>query len=385
MDQNIIKMLQDYKLKFSKENMSWNPDEDEDHNSFYTNLKKLINKLWEVNDKYRKGKEEIVKVPSETKKFMKHMKMLRNDKVCLGNYMATFYKMIKFAEMDCDDVVTSKSIDKGINDNPQYTFFILLSCEITFTEVWVFVEDDKDRDRLASIINRMFFYSRRFVLLNKIDIKKYKVPCVEYKTKIQGRFNVLKMFTHDSISESKDIDDKEKGNTRKNTDQILDGLIQCFVKNKIDDERDLLDFESIPFNQDVLNAITDVENYFKKNKGNYSKKDIALSCISFIDLCKKFPEEVKANSELKAIINMFIILIEEKMKYGGSTTEGKKVFKKLKEIFYDPSFKMDSGTEVLMKSLVNGEKEGGISLGGLNRKLRRRMKKKLAKKKKKKE
>jgi hypothetical protein len=379
MDQNIIKVLQDYKLKFTEENVRWDLSKDKDttHGKFYKNLKILIKILWSMNMKYRSGKEEFTKVRDETNKFLVHLKKLGQDRVCLQNYMATFYKMIMFAEMDDQKsyTVTVKSIDDGINKNPQYTFLILLSCKITFTELWVFIEDNEDRKKLAKIINRLYVYSRIFVLRNKIDLKKYKVPCIEFKTKIEGRFHVLKMFTHDCINETKDVDTKDKENTKKNTDQLLDGLIQCFVNNKIDDERTLLDFESIPFNQNVLDAITDVEKFFKKNKGNYSKRDIALSCVSFLSLCEKFPNEVKNNQELKAIINMFIILIEERMKYSGGTPEGKKIFTKLKKIFHDPGFKVDSGTNSFIKSIAQDPK-AIPAFGNLNRKLRRRMKKK---------
>lgn len=381
---SIKKRIERLELKVKK-SVKWDSAKDKTHFEFYKNLKKLIRKLWDINKKYRENSDNYKEIKDETKKFLnKHLPILKENKGALGNYMATFANTVEnFTTVGEDELIriTPESIEIGLNENSRYSFLILLSCDLTFKETWLFIEKVDDREALANILDRMYHYANKYVLDNKIDKSKYPIPRIEYKTAIHGRMNTLKLLANDAIRESKDFKEKDKAKVRKNTNSILDGMADCFEKNKVDGDLDFNNIGIMSFDQNILNAMNDIKLFFENNKNKYSRKDITDLCMTFIDLYEKYPTEAKENKELKDIMNIFIRTVDTQA-MGSYPSEIQMVIKKLKKIYYDPSFKLDTNTSVFMKEL----EKSGVDMEQLknlplNRKAKRLLMKKYGKKK----
>jgi len=174
MNDKIIKLINKYELK-SKTSGTWSED-DICHDIFYRHLKNFVKELWTLTKYYKNVDIDIMKESSIFVK--KTLPVLKINKKALSNYMITFCKTIQFSDLSDEktDEVTVESIDIGVGQNPQYTIFILLTCDIPFSDFWLLIEDDKDREKIAKKLNIMYESAKQYVEENNINTDDYQIP-----------------------------------------------------------------------------------------------------------------------------------------------------------------------------------------------------------------
>jgi hypothetical protein len=324
------------------------PDEaydSEDMIHFYNNIKKLV--LYSIESNHNKNDGEPLikeKIKIKLNDFIVYtLKKLKTSSHTLLEYMYVFMKMIEFGEFSSlRNKITTKTIIDALTLMKKYKFFIFITIDLKFSEIWLFM-DEKNQMEFAKILNMLYFSTRHYFKENKYKPKKeFVIPRIEYNENIRGESDDIKLIIDETINQNKNIDDKiYKNDVIKDSHKVVDDIVETLVESGIKDASNL-DGRTL-YNCANSNIMERTRNKLKKHikntKGGANKMtDMIISMMNSYSNNSNEPDDdnnTGINIELKKTLNTLVKEISnERNKI--KDKNAKRLIDNITKNFYDP-------------------------------------------------
>lgn len=277
--------------------------------------------------------------------------ILKLNRNYLLNYIITFMKLVEHGEFRTTDteIVNKDSIENALSDFSEFDYYILLTCQIPFSKIWIFLSDN--RDITVKCIDQMYKISKMIydshVKRMNYDIlfNDQKIPCIIYDTKLHGKSNIIKTIITESISKNEAINDPEYRQEVINTsNKVVNSIINTMVKSGIKDDTDL-DVSESGISPNIINTITSANKTLQEDlkNGKIDVNSLTDVGVSLIIAYKENPEAVKAMPQFQQICCYVVEAIEQIKKSGQKLPPtAEKIYRVLKGTFYDSSVRIDA-------------------------------------------
>lgn len=351
------KKIIDFELKKEFLPEKWYTEERlKDMNRFYKILQKFVLHLLELNTKNDSYLKDEMQEKLEIFRDI-YLEILKSNKHSLLYYMIVFKKMIDSSDMRDvkSENITSEAIEELTNKNVKIDYYLLLTVDISTRLLWFLASD---KDVFVKFLNSLYGISYIFIDKHLTDVvefvfKDIKLPCCIYKESIYGSGETIKIFMKDSVLKADITNDNEyKEKLIDDSQDIVNKSIRTFEKYGIKSEED--------FNMSEKGINPDIDKVLYEISDNVKSKDKdRLIDIGLVLLTKygENPNMFRENAEIKMIMNIIIISVEEQLKKGHKLKmKVEKFYKVIKTIFYDKDVQFDPK---LRRMLMNAQKKYG--------------------------
>jgi hypothetical protein len=278
------------------------------------------------------------------------MPVLRVNRNYQLNYIVTFMKMMELGEFRTTDTeeITQESIEKALSDFSEFDYFIFITCDIPFSKLWLFASENKTI--VIKYIDQLYKISRiiydSHVVRRKYDIlfTDTKIPCIIYDSKLHGKSSIIKTIVNESINKNKAIKDKiYRDEVIDTANKVINRVVQSMVKHDVTSDADL-NFREHGVSKNILDSITEANKVLQEDikKGRISIDTLTDVGVSLLSTYKENPEVSKSLPEFQAICCYVVQALEQSKKMGQQLNpNAEKIYRILKDTFYDPNFKIN--------------------------------------------
>lgn len=340
-----------------------NPKLIEHADLFISGFKKLVKLIIQKNisenstylmNEYKKLLNEFIKID------MLALKINMNYRL---NYIITFMKMIERGEYRTtgDERVTYDSINDSIMKYTEVDYYLLISCEIAFSKLWILMDKD-GKTKMAELLNNLYIRSR-IIYISFIE-KEYgklyetiKIPCIIYKSSIHGKSEVVKIILTDSIIKNKDLkDEKYKAEVIKKGEEFVVDIVDKMASRGLKDDEDF-NVKDVGISDKLVHSLQDVNTSIQENIKNKKTDlnqltDIGLSLLGQYE---SDPEALKKMPEFAYIANYIIDILDDSKKKGLKLNpQAEKIYNSLKKMFSNSEYKISKKLQRQVQNQMKG-------------------------------
>ena len=366
---------------------------------FYKGLKKVIGFIIEKNsisqfDEKMTNNTRFIR--DELNKFIKYtLSSLKLNAVSISEYVRTWKKTIEFADFVSTNnwKITKESIESGFDKTIQDQIKILLTVDIKFSDIWIFLAED-DKDILANYMSILYYYSCFHVKMRnnasriiaglpvvnliKSDTrydnhvaelqrtqakdyfiyaeKKLEIPRYSFKFQVSGRADVVKKIVENSINKNACLNDEQGYSeeivsaSEKVIDRIVEGMTESGITrdSQLDGSADTIEYKSIV---DMFNS-TKQKLSESVDTGECTKAQIADVALSLLKDCEsdesETSDEGNLNAEYKKLISTIVNATQSNIKQARQSRNtmidptAKRLLNQIKKLnLYDPDARME--------------------------------------------
>jgi hypothetical protein len=341
-------------INFDLEAISY--EKHEDMKVFYNNIKSLI--LCLMNSNIKKSKKQPLVYETIKEKLnifiTKTLKILKNNAKVLSEYMHTFNNLIQFGEFsNIRNEINVKSINNGLEIMKKYKFFIFITVEIKFDEIWLFL-NEKEQKKFAEIMNKMYFASLMYKKKNNDKLyfeepKELIIPRIEYEENILGETDTIKIVIDETIDKNENIkDEKYKKEVIEDSHNVVDDIVGTLVESGIKDSNFLNaeTFMKINNSNMIHKTKEKLKNRIKKTP-QMAGKMVDMVCSMMNQYKNKMETENSGlKYEAKKMMNTLLTEIyKNTSKNKIKNKDASKLLNNIRDNFYDPNIKPYTGKE----------------------------------------